>query len=453
MSSLTATRKHSKSKQKKSGFQKLWDKADRLQRQNEQLKSRLDGLIERTEQTIKPVEKEAAESDIPLLRKLLKMGQRKSLAKWEREVLDEWIKDMITEMQVFGITDSEMMDDVARYDAYRLGIELDEDPDGASGTAYEQLSDHIQNLQRETEEAAERERAETEADFDNLKETMEAFVESILDERLGPPPATDRPESGTPDIFQSELDAELEKQAEDYQARRQALRDEIMNELNQDLKDEFGASPFDDGIENEEDPFTNPDFGFEDEHQTTSTDAPKIDNQTFHKMFRATAAKLHPDRESDPARRLEKQKLMADLLKARKKGDLLTVFRMYQQHTNNSESFSKADEAQLTQALRQHIEQLEKEKDEIILQSPMHYSVYHSFYHTSKKKQDQKIEQHLKRVRKKISESSKCFSTIKSLKTLKPWLEVRYDNLRFSALEGLMGGIDLGDMDWDNDPF
>ena len=95
MSNLTATGKSSKSKQKKSRFQKLWDKPDRLQRQNEQLKCRLDGLVERAEQKVRPVEKEAAESDVPLLRKLLTMGQRKSLAKWERQVLDEWIKELI----------------------------------------------------------------------------------------------------------------------------------------------------------------------------------------------------------------------------------------------------------------------------------------------------------------------------------------------------------------------
>ena len=453
MTSITATGKSGKSKPKKSRFQKLWDKADRLQRQNEQLKSRLDGLVERTEQKVRPVEKEAAESDVPLLRKLLTMGQRKSLAKWERQVLDEWIKDLVTDMQLFGIADSELMDDIARYDAFRLGIELDESADGESGTPYEQLSVHIQNMQRESEAAADRQRTETETEFDTLKDTMEDLVESILDERLGPPPSTNSSQSSTPDIFQGELDAELKKQADDYQARRAALREEIMNDLNEDLHDEFGASLFDDDFA--EDPFTNPDFGFDDEYQDAGNNgsvAPKIDNQTFHKMFRATAAKLHPDREPDPQKRLEKQKLMADLLKARKKGDLLTVFKMYQQHTNNAESFSKADEKQLTEALSQHIEQLEEEKEGIIFQSPTHYSVYQRFYHASRKKQDQKIEQHIREVRKNISESARCFKTIKSLKTLKPWLEARYDSFHFSAMNGIMEEI-MGDIDWNDRPF
>ena len=88
-------------------------------------------------------------------------------------------------------------------------------------------------------------------------------------------------------------------------------------------------------------------------------------------MFRATAARLHPDREPDPEKRLEKQKLMADLLKARKKGDLLTVFKMYQQHTDNPESFSKADEKQLIEALEKipeyiHLYKLRKNFEQYI---------------------------------------------------------------------------------------
>ena len=450
MSNLTAIGQSVKSKTKKSRFQKMYDKADRIQRQNEQLKSRLDALVERAEQIVRPVEKVAAEADVPLLRKLLTMGQRKSLARWERQVLNEWIRELITDMRLFGIVDSELMDDIARYDAFRLGVELDEHAGSESGTPYEQLSVHMHNMQREAVEAAERRRAESEAELDNLHEREEELVERILDARLGPPPATDVPQSGTPDIFQNELDAELKKQANDYQARREALREEIMKDINEELQDECGASPFDDQFA--EDPFANPDLGFDGEHQNTSANDPdtaKIDNQTFHKMFRATAARLHPDREADSVKRLEKQKLMIDLLDARKKGDLLTVFKMYQQHTNNSESFSKSDEKQLTRTLSQYIEQLEEEKEGIIFQSPMHFNVYQRFYHTSKKKQDQKIEQHIKAVRINISESAQCVRSIKSLKTLKPWLEARYDSFQASALDGLMEGL-MKDIHWNS---
>jgi len=457
MTTLTATRPQRKTKAKKSQFQKLWDKADRLQRKNTRLRNSLDGLVESAEKLVRPVEMEAAKADLPLLNKLLVMGQRKSLAQWERGVLDEWIKELVTSMQTFGIADDDLMNNIARYDAFRMGIELDDDADGASGTPYEQLSVQMQNLQKEAEAAAEQQRAEAEAEFNNLKDCVEEMIERMLDERLGPPPAADEVPFGTADMFADELDTELKKQIDEYNAKREALRKEIMDDLNNDLHDEFGGSPFDDDFG--EDPFANPDFDFDTDYQhrgedafsdgdsRTNNAAPKIDNQTFHKMFRATAARLHPDREADPEKRLEKQRLMSELLSARKKGDLLTVFRMYQQYTDNSESFSKADEKQLVAALKLHIEQLEEEQEEIIYQSPMHCAAYHRFYDSSKKKQNAKIEEHLKEVRQGISASEKMTSTIKSLKTLKPWLEARYDHLRMSMLDELSGGFDLRDFD------
>jgi len=91
---LTASRNKPKAKRKQSRFQKLTEKADRLKRQNERLKSRLDELLEFADQKIRPLEKEAAEADLPLLRKLLTLGQRKSMTQWQRGVLDDWIRVM-----------------------------------------------------------------------------------------------------------------------------------------------------------------------------------------------------------------------------------------------------------------------------------------------------------------------------------------------------------------------
>jgi len=435
MSSLSATKKRKKSKAKPSRFQKLMDKADRLQRQNTQLRSRLDGLVKSAEQKIRPAEKAAAEADLPLLKKLLTLGQRKSLAKWERGVLDEWIRALIDDMQTFGISDSNLMDDIARYDAFRMGVELDESSDGEAATPYEQMSSYIQNLQAEAEAAAEQERKDTEAEFNEHQKKIDELVEKILDERLGPPPSVPQKQSHTIDFLQNELDEELLKQSKEYQAKRDAFREELIAELNEDMANDFDASTFDD------DPFDDPDFDFESFYQQTSADPtpPKIDNQTFHKMFRATAARLHPDREPDPSKRLEKQQLMVELLRARKNGDLLTVFRMYQQHTDNREAFTKADEKQLLDALSYHIEQLEQEAEAIIHQSPMHYTTYHRFYHASKKKQDREIEKHIQEVHKNISASKKMSDTIKSLKTLKPVLEVRYDQVhQFADMDGLI---------------
>jgi len=440
MANLTASKKSSKSKAKKSRFEKLWDKADRLKRQNDMLSTRLEELVASAEQRIRPVEMEAARADLPLLKKLLTLGQRKSMAKWERSVLDDWIKELITSMQVFGIADDDLMDDVARYDAFRMGVELDEDD---TDTPYQQMTSHLQNLQREAEAAAKKHQEEEASKFDDLQNNLDDLVDKILDERLGPPPVLPEKQTRTYDLLQDELDAELEQQRQAYQAKRDALREEILADLKEDMPDE-AEHLFDD--EWDDDPFANPDFDFDSEHHRSdeSSATPKIDNQTFHKMFRATAAVLHPDREPDPEKRVEKQSLMAELLKARKKGDLLTVLKMYQQHTDNREAFSKADEKQLIAALTRHIEQLEEEQEEIVFQSPMHFSIYKRFYHSSKKKQNKAIDEHINDIREKMQISEEVSTTIKSLKTLKPWLESRYDHMEADIMDQMMEELTEG---------
>lgn len=426
MSNLTVDKTSRKSKKKQSRFQKLWDKADRLKRQNEQLKSRLDELIEIAEQKIRPVEREAAEADLPLLRKLLTLGQRKSMAKWKRGVLDDWIRDLITDMQILGITDITLRDEIARYDAFRLGVELDVTPDGAdSNSPYEQMSVYLQNLQQEAEEIERQESVQADKEFENSNDSINDLIEKELDKRLGEPPSQPDKHQRTFDLLQDELDAELDAQLMEYHRRRDVLRDELLAELKEEAAREFGHELFDDILDGA---FNGFDFDAEDEPRDDRTDRTgQIDNETFLRMFRSTAARLHPDREPDPKKREEKQKLLVVLLNARKKGDLLTVLRMYKEHTDNRESLTATDEKQLIESMEYHIDQLELEKEELVFQSPAHYSVYTLFFHHSKKKQSKKISDHIRGIRKNMRKSEKMRDTIKSLKTLEPWLEDRYE--------------------------
>lgn len=442
MSNITASKKNRKAKSKLSPFEKLWQKAEKLQRQNSQLRARLDGLIQSSQQQIQDAEKELAKAEMPLLTKLLTLGQRKSLAKWERQVLDEWIRELTGKVQSLGLTDSNLMDDLARYDAFRMGIELEEASQDTDGTAtpYEQMSSYMENLRQEAADAAEKEQAEVEDLFTDIQQSIEDMVEKRIDEIVGPPPNQPKKHGQTYDLLQDELDAELERQTAEYQKKRETVRAELMAELDDGLRDEFGSSPFDDIFDDSEFDFN---FGDEPEDAPANPAAPKIDNSTFQKMFRATAARLHPDRESDPAKRLEKQKLMAELLKARKKGDLLTVLLMYQQYTDNTESFSSADEKQLIDALNHHIDQLESEKEEIIFQSPMHHMMYECFYHSSKKKQEKAIENHIKSMQKDVTAAKKMAAEIKSLKSLKPRLDERYEWMQITHMSNFMDDLDL----------
>ena len=174
-------------------------------------------------------------------------------------------------------------------------------------------------------------------------------------------------------------------------------------------------------------------------------DAPKITNQTFQRMFRSTAAILHPDREQDSTLREEKQSLMVELLSARKKGDVMTILALYQAHVGGEETFSKTDEKQLIAALEHQIHELENEREQFAQQSPLHWMAYERFYYPSKRKVDKAIVDHLTQVRHDKLEIERMVKEINSLKALKPWLKQRYDegHMMLPGLAEMFGEVDF----------
>ena len=174
-------------------------------------------------------------------------------------------------------------------------------------------------------------------------------------------------------------------------------------------------------------------------------DSEAITNEVFHRLFRTTASKLHPDREPDPGLRLRKQGLMANLLKARSQGDVMTLLGLYHEFAADNAGLSHADENQLLAVLENQILELEDEQDHIIEQSPMHEMVYERFYQSNKKKTQKLIEDHLQTVEQDKQDSQMMVDSITSLKTLKPWLEERSDyRCQEDPLEAFMQMFDGG---------
>jgi uncharacterized protein YdcH (DUF465 family) len=84
-----------KSRKTQSEFQKLWAKAEKLKQENARFRDRLDDIIQRIQTDIGPVEEAAATQQIPLLKRLLALGQRRSLLQWQRQTLDDWIREIL----------------------------------------------------------------------------------------------------------------------------------------------------------------------------------------------------------------------------------------------------------------------------------------------------------------------------------------------------------------------
>lgn len=440
MSQVVAGKRNRK---KQSTFQKLWARAAKLREQNEKFSTELDALVVRIDECITPLEAKLCEAQKPLVHKLLTLGQRKSMTNWERETLDDWIKELTEQLHIHGLVDNKLLDDLAKYDAFRMGIALEDD----TIPPHEQFVDILNKAQAErdaeVERFNERSRQQSEADRASFMEQAAALVERELDKLLGPEPAQPEKHTATQDLWADELEKEEDRQRSEYQSKRAELREKLMAEELSRI-DEMMDGLFDDDEDDDID-FADFDFsGFEEfvsgkdsgggqagSSQPDPT-AKTLSNETFQRLFRAAAGKLHPDREPDPEIRKEKQVLMTKLLKARKKGDVMTVLELYEAHVGGHEGFTKADEKALTDSLKQMVEELEEEKDRIVYQSGMHGVAFHLFYSPSKKKVDAAFKNRLEEMKEFEKATASMTKEIRSLKTLKPWLDDRYQQAAFA---------------------
>ena len=158
------------------------------------------------------------------------------------------------------------------------------------------------------------------------------------------------------------------------------------------------------------------------------TDKKPINDDVFKRLFRQTAAALHPDRETDEDRRKEKHVLMSHLLKARKERDLIAIVKLHERHASATSSLSGDDEQALEEVLIDYLNQQQARMDDIIQKSPMHQMAFSEFYSNKPATVTRRIKAHLRKVNERRQAMSDFMSNVKTLKSLKAVLEVRYES-------------------------
>jgi len=200
-------------------------------------------------------------------------------------------------------------------------------------------------------------------------------------------------------------------------------------------EDMFGFS----GFEEESEADSSNDFNdfFEEESYTeTPNNSGILNDEWLKKIFRRAANALHPDKESDQLKKLEKEKLMSQLLVAREKNDVFSLLNIYTQHVDGDDlHISKDSMKNLCEQITIQKQLLDEEKFKIIYENPIYISIYENLYSKSKKTQDKKIERHLKQINESILDLSQFVSNLRNLKILKAHLESRYDEYRFDYLD------------------
>ena len=423
MNSVTKTGKKLRSRNNR--FNKLWRRAEKIERDNARLRQRLDALVERVQREMAPAEMERAEAARDLILHLLPFLQRKSLTKWQREEIRDWIEQELSVVMAAGLMDEALMDALARDWALQRGMEIDEESDLS-------VAEQVDAVAR-GEHGAE---AEDETLDDIIGQACEAFeamvqqeVEEQVRERFG---STRRRNRGAAadDLFAEELD-EAERQREEEIER---FRREAESDVRQRVEAQFGAAP--DGARAD----AAHGFGDGDEVPGGGADAPAaVDRGVFERLFRRAANVLHPDKEQDETRRAEKQALMGTLLKAREDQDVLTVFRLHREHSGGAPDLDLRDEKELLDALEHQVERLEVEQDEIIQQSPAHEAAYNDFYGQPKKKVERDLAEMREQWTRHAQQVRGLVREVTTLKTLKPVLEERRDARFFELAFSIEG--------------
>jgi len=356
-----------KTKQNKASnrFQDLWDRAEQAREDNRQLEESLEALVIQVRSEISPHEQKLGLAMRQQVFKLITFSSRKSLAQWQRAMLDEWITESMSTLHDLGLVDGELIDHLARADAKLLNITIDEDSDVLA--------------------------------VDQLR--------AAVDEQSFEPSDSEQ------DLFDEDFEYDDDEEEFDLEAW---------------IEEQIQAA----GL-NQEDGSHRQGAADDNKKNSDKNDASKLEDSKalFKTLFRRAARALHPDKVTDPKEMEVRQSLMTKLLEARRNQDLMTVFELYSEYVDSDVEFSEQDLAELEEVLHRFIEIQSEKQFELITKSPMHNMAFDLFYAKSPATTNRKIKQYIKEIDSKIADLETFTSSVKSLKSLKPYLEERHDSL------------------------
>lgn len=162
----------------------------------------------------------------------------------------------------------------------------------------------------------------------------------------------------------------------------------------------------------------------------SNTIDPDQPQTVFKTLFHRVARALHPDKESDPEKIKSKQALMSQLLTARRQHDLVTVVQLYQEHVEAAVEFGDRELKELEFVLQQFIVSEHLRINEITTKSYLHEVAFSEFYSTDSKKINRAIKRKIKEIEARKLDVQTFSKQVTSLKKLKPYLEIRFDQLQ-----------------------
>lgn len=150
---------------------------------------------------------------------------------------------------------------------------------------------------------------------------------------------------------------------------------------------------------------------------------------SINKLFRRVARVLHPDREQDEDARLEKNRLMSELIEARDSNDITTLFAFYAEYIGQSPLEELGgDLADATQLLNRQYAQLRSQHADIPYEDPKTGVLYQRFHKKTMKASLHGVNAHLVNLALNINNLQLFCKEVTSLNKLKPYLQMRWEH-------------------------
>jgi hypothetical protein len=197
--------------------------------------------------------------------------------------------------------------------------------------------------------------------------------------------------------------------------------------------------------EYDDNPWEQQESPWETQAKADAKDAEALFNASaINKMFRQLAKIFHPDLEQDEQQKAIKHEQMANLLKAREKQDVLTIFELFCIHGGKGlPSFDDQELKRLSELLKQQVRNLQLEKKEALYENRFHGIVYERFYRKNPQLITLALKEHKEGVRKTTADSQRLVKKTATLKALTRELTARGNEIEAEMEIALMDALEL----------
>lgn len=374
VSSLTTL---SDSKKKKSKLNQLWEEVERKQRRNERYQAKLDSFYLEFKANAEPQEQAVCLATEKWIHHLISFTQRKTIKGAQREALYDWI------LEELSILEANPFNPI-NTDELRHALD-------------EALMSDVTN-QPTTDSM-------TEEQLNELREEISMMLGDDIN-------------------ISNEQLLEMVEDPRKFHDYLQALMAE---------KVEKESSEEDDGIDWGADNF------FSQDNEPVNSKSPDNENsqalysdKQMTKLYRQLAKQLHPDRETDEKKKIEKSALMQQLSQAKKDKDVVALLLMAQQYLPDHEMIMDSDMIERLQTtLEEKLRHLNLTYQELQHGHDLKSIIWQKFGGSNKARREEGLKQYRATLERETIELHEKCQDVKTVKQLQVYLKEKVKASRF----------------------